>query len=96
MDMHIKRNRLCSKAFAALLIALITAQTAFAVNDKTVVPTHYGKVIGYIYDASTGKPIQDAVTVVEDDCIFADSGKTVSTSDSVGKYGCQGQLGRVS
>ena len=79
-----------------ILLFVKTTHAAMASGDKAVDPTHYGKVVGYVFDAVTGAPLPGAVAVVEEDGAFKDGGKTMATSDAAGRYECQAQLGRIS
>jgi tetratricopeptide (TPR) repeat protein len=65
-------------------------------KDTAVEPTSWGRVIGQIYDAATGAPIEGAQVTVREAGAYADSGRTQSATDSVGRYQCEGVLGRVS
>jgi tetratricopeptide (TPR) repeat protein len=65
-------------------------------KDTAVQSTSWGQVTGQVYDAQTGAPLQGASVAVQDEGVFADSGKTVGHTDAAGRYKCAAIIGRVS
>jgi hypothetical protein len=65
-------------------------------KDTRVEPTTSGQVVGRVYDADTGVPIEGATVVVQQDGVFAERGPTLSRTDALGGYTCKAVLGRVS
>lgn len=82
--------------WVCVVMALAMAQVAAAKKDTAVEPSHYGKVAGWVYDAATGVPLGKATVTIQEDGVFADTGKTVGLTGTDGAYSCQAQLGRVS
>lgn len=79
-----------------ILLLLKIPQVVMASGDKAVDPTHYGKVMGYIFDAATGAPLAGTTVIVAEDGTFKEGAKTTATSDAAGNYKCQAQIGRIS
>lgn len=90
------RFRLMVISLACIAVVLSAALPAGAAEDKSVEPTHSGKVTGRVYDAETGAPIQGVTVAVQQDGVFADKGETIGKTDEGGTYKCQAELGRVS
>lgn len=98
MERDMRRGKCILLALLATALVLVAAPLA-AAGDKTVAavePTHFGTVIGRIYDASSTVPLEGAEIVVLDDGQFAASGRTCGKTDPTGQYRCQAPLGRVS
>ena len=64
--------------------------------DTAVDSTHAGWVVGRIYDADAGAPIEGATVTIQEQGAFAVEGRTVATTDYVGQYRNSTNLGRVS
>ncbi|MEI6913774.1 MAG: tetratricopeptide repeat protein [Armatimonadota bacterium] len=64
--------------------------------DKLAEPTTIGRVVGRIYDAATGTPMQKAIVCVEKDGQFPADKKDWSTTDELGTYKCEATIGRIS
>jgi len=64
--------------------------------DTAVDSTHAGWVIGRVYDAATGAPVEGAGVTIQESGTFAIEGRTVATTDYVGQYRNSTDLGRVS
>jgi tetratricopeptide (TPR) repeat protein len=56
----------------------------------------WGKVIGWVVDASTKKPIPDARVSVEIDGAFPETGKSAAKTDARGRFEAKAPLGKVS
>jgi len=82
--------------WACVVMVLVMTQGAAAKKDTAVEPSDYGKVAGWVYDAATGLPLSKATVTIQEDGVFADTGKTVGTTGTDGAYACEAQLGRVS
>ncbi len=100
---------ICRPYTAAVRVALLampllacgartTAQTNAnrARTDAQVARTSWGRVIGRVYDAHTGRPIAGATVSVRNNGAFAAKGRTVGITDARGQYTVQAPLGRVS
>lgn len=67
-----------------------------AKKDTRVEPTHWGDVIGRVYDAGTGAPIVGASVRMDTEEGFQEKGRSVGKTDKLGGYKVQTILGRVS
>ncbi len=93
-----------SHAALALLCALVLAQsgaqsqrrTPAARPDGQVSRTSWGRVIGRVYDANSGRPIPGAAVAVRHNGAFAEKDRTAGVTDPLGQYSVQAPLGRVS
>ncbi len=56
----------------------------------------WGKVIGWVLDAETRKPVEHARIAVEVQGAFPESGKTTDTTDGFGRYEARAPLGKIS
>lgn len=89
------RFRLTVISLACIAI-LLSSACLLGAEDKSVEPTHSGKVAGHVYDAETGAPVEGAVVVAQQEGAFADKGETIGKTDASGSYKCEAELGRVS
>ncbi|MBI3911158.1 MAG: tetratricopeptide repeat protein [Armatimonadetes bacterium] len=56
----------------------------------------WGRVIGWVLDAETRRPLADAVVHVEVEGRFPTEGRAVASSDARGRYQARAPLGRIS
>jgi len=79
-------------AFVAVSLCLLPAA---AVHGTEGEPTDWGTALGRVYDSDSNAPIAQATVTVQNDGVFAESGKTVSNTDKTGRYKCEAELGKV-
>ena len=65
-------------------------------EDIAVATTSPGSVIGRVYDAATGIPLEGAQVTVAQGGLFARQGKSVGATGEQGRYECIALLGRKS
>ncbi len=65
-------------------------------KDAAVEPTHWGSVVGRVYDAGTGEPLADTKVSVQHEGQFDVEKRAVCQTSATGSYACQAILGRVS
>lgn len=65
-------------------------------KDVLAEATHYGKLVGTVYEAESWKPIKNARVTVLDSGQFADKGRTTTVTVESGKYQVDALLGRIS
>ena len=65
-------------------------------EDIAVATTSPGSVIGRVYDAATGIPLEGAQVAVAQGGLFAREGKSVGETGEQGRYECTAALGRGS
>jgi len=80
----------------ALSVPTLGSDTGKFKTDKALEPTHWGAVVGRVYDAHTGSPIPDATVSVQTDGEFPATGRAVGKTDALGRYKVNAMLGRVS
>ena len=71
-------------------------QAAKPQEDIAVATTSPGSVIGRVYDAATGIPLEGAQVVVAQGGVFAREGKSLGKTGEQGRYECIAALGRGS
>ena len=91
-----------SRAVPALLVVFLTLLLlvpipAFssATPFDAVAPTALGWVMGRVYDAETGAPLEGVAVAVQQDGQFAGDGRTISITDRSGQYRCSAKVGRT-
>jgi len=99
----ISRLVVCSLVFVTASVDLAQdqakgkpEQSEIQKKNTQVEPTHWGDVVGRIYDADTGAPIPNATITIQQDGVFADKGQTVDQTDPLGAYKGRAILGRIS
>jgi tetratricopeptide (TPR) repeat protein len=92
----------CTPAVLAIFLCFGGVPEAQATQSASVTrapvldqPT-WGKVRGWVVDASTRQPIAGARVMVAVDGAFPEKGKSVSTTDPAGEYEVRAPLGKVS
>ncbi len=89
----------CRRMIAALVVVsclFVRPSWAGERRDAAVATTDWGSAVGRVYDAVTGVPIEGARVVVQEGGMFAQEGRTLGTTDKVGRYDCRAPLGRIS
>jgi tetratricopeptide (TPR) repeat protein len=84
-----------------LLLVLCLAPTIQAADGKAkketdVEPTHWGRVIGHVYDAESGAPLVGADVQVLQRVEPRNAARTTSRTDTSGRYQCEAVIGRIS
>ena len=65
-------------------------------KDTAVEPTSWGNVVGRVYNATDGNPIENAQVSLQVDTGFEEKGKSTGKTDELGIYKAQCVLGRLS
>src|SRR5438105_2648703 len=79
-----------------------TSQAAAAVpaqgagSSSTIKRPSWGKVVGWVVDASARKPIRQAAVSLEIEGAFPASGKSTGQTDAAGRFAARAPLGRIS
>lgn len=89
----------CAKAIL-LIGALALCAPARAADEKSRAPSlqrpDWGRVTGWVMDATTRAPVERARVSVEIDGAFPDSGKATDLTDPRGRYDARAPLGKIS
>src|SRR5262245_58412461 len=64
--------------------------------DSAKLRPNSGKVVGWVVDAATRRPLSGAAVTVEIDGRFSEGGKGTGTTDAAGRWETRAPLGRIS